>query len=236
MTMAIKNTPLGGADWATTDYASAADFNDTFDAAYNLLVKNARFWDVSTLRTLYDDCGSGAATFSTLWTASGSGTHSESYTNTSIAGGTAYEMDLTCGGAAGSHVTKAVTVSATANRSYHFRVACGVTATGTGGANGTAAIYFVLRDNAGVDQNYLIGDYNFTGVVSTNTVYTDITIVRTAADTYDVFAGGKKIVSGGTTQASTLVFGMRGASSDNGGSNRPLVHIYADDFYYSNAA
>ena len=57
--MAIKNTNLGGTDWAFEESpVAAADLNDTFDAAVVALRTNPAFWLNSDTYDVYDDFNS----------------------------------------------------------------------------------------------------------------------------------------------------------------------------------
>jgi len=216
--MAIKNTNLGGTDWATNDYLLSTDLNDTFDAAYDKLKEKTTFWRLSEWYTVYDSFASVVS--SSLWSTSGSVVHSA----TNLAGGDASgEAKVSVGRNSTSYIVS----NALPNNknAYHFK-GYFVTIPGSTSGNLHYIMYFRQR-NGTLTQMFDSSTFNANPTLS---FYFSILVVKTASDTYDVYMGGKNLV---TISDSDLEFGI--AISDNQTSaNDGSATVYIDDVRYTN--
>ena len=195
--MAIKNTLLGGTDWSgekTTDY----DLNDTFDAAVAYLTTLSTFWLNSDLYDVYDDFDSydtGAFTTNTNWTVTlGTGSPYCNIVESQEAGGSGKELQIDGGGNAGAKgnitVTSKLLVS---NKSTWLRFQGYHTPANTG----TAYDEF-LKVGLGNASVVTIANWTYdqdSSLLGKQWFYGDILVVALGSDFYDVYSGGKKIIS-----------------------------------------
>ena len=218
--MAVKNTNLGGTDWIVTDGLLFSDLNDTFDAAYDKSWEKPTFWVSSVWFTVYDAFTSEIA--GAKWTTSGTA----AWSDTSNAGGDAQgEAKITSDGN-GTNTPAYIISNALPNNkfAYHFKGYIGLSGAGSQ-SNRTANVYFRERDGT----NTIISSLSSAQPIS-GYVYFSIFVVRTAADTYDVYCGGKKIV---TVSDADLEIGLYAVATGTLGNNL-VVNVYMDDVRYIN--
>jgi len=222
--LAIKNTNLGGTDWAADEKLASADLNDTFDAAYNVLQTLSTFWLNSDLYSEYENFNSestGAISSNTNWTFSGTTSIVES-TN---AGGETKELYIHAAstGAANSY---AETKLLDDNRHTFCRVYAQVRATGSiTDAN--------VQAGFAKDSNY----YNIITIASSGSgqyisCLSCIHVINTGDGAYDLYIGGKKVASYSGVSASDAQLQIR-CDVDGGGGDTAQAIAYIDDIRQS---
>lgn len=227
--MAIKNTLLGGTDWTSSDNCSYADLNDTFDALFEFCAGQAVWYLNSNLYDVYDDFDSySTGTFSTNtdWEIIKGGesgvTETAEIVESTNAGGSTKELKLTVQGDENYNnnaTVTAKTINLPANKSFFCRIYAKlfhVVADDSSWARlriglGNATAITVMESK----NDFGVGTYAFLSVL----------VVAKGSNTYDVYVGGKKIISGtvqANPQLSIIAYG-------EGRSGEGCANIYIDD-------
>lgn len=196
--MAIKNTALGGTDWANDEEVDATDLNDTFDAALSKIQTLSAFWLNSDLYDVYDDFDSySTGTFSTnsKWDISNSTTGTATATTTieasTFAGGSNQEMKMFSSSnnafsSGGSNLAKSIDLTADTHK--FFRVFCSYS--GSGSDQPGTAYLRISFDGGSTYHNiftYNLNDDSGLGVTSS------VLVVAKGSDEYDCYIGGKMV-------------------------------------------
>lgn len=218
--MAIKNTLFGGTDWNDAEVLETVDVNDTFDAAYNKIIEKTTFWNDSEWFTVYDSFAASVA--AGKWDISGT----VAWSNTSNAGGDASgEAKLTqvAGTISSSHI---ISNALPQNKNaYHFK---GRVLTVAGNTGGNLHYILSFRERDGTNTTMWNDGQQNTNV--SKNFYFSILVLKTAADTYDVYMGGKMIV---TISDADLEIGLRISNSQTSANNGSAT-IFMDDVRYTN--
>lgn len=240
--MAIKSTVFGGTDLGE-EGLSDEDWNDTFDAVYDELIKNTMFWNNAALRVLYDDFGTGDVLDTAKWdvvfaeSVNNTTTERDALTvNSATAGGTAWELKMFSMGknfGGGTSFDAGVLVTSKtipSNRS----IWCRGSASQTGGAFGaphTETITFAIGN--GTDG--FTSDNIISVNIADNNIWSfnvHLLVVALGSDSYDVWIGGTKVSSAvSLPNGCQIRFGTNWDDADAGNST-----LYIDDVFYSAVA
>ena len=167
---------------------------------------------------VYDDFTSGTIS-ATLWTQSGTATFSTSATTN--AGGVSPEAKIACaGGQDGYLLTKLLT----ANKHYFARIYCN-SSISVGGAGGGSNAY-VLIGSSYSDPVFSHSRGASSAVGCSANAVMNVLVVNTATDTYDVYVGGKKVLSDQSTATPQLRLRTRTTGT-------ATMNMYFDDVRYS---
>ena len=197
--MAIKNTELGGTDWAPGEFLNSTDLNDTFDAAYAYLQKLSNFWLNSDLYDAYDDFESyslGAFTTNSKWTVgsvTGDGTVTIVSDDTPT-GSTSkvLQLDIGDGDTSASNVT-VNTILLADNKHKHIKCALKSSQNSSSGSEwGNIA---VKLGSSGTEYNLLEESPEGNNSILSE-LYFDVSVVAKGSGDYDLYFGGRLMEAG----------------------------------------
>jgi hypothetical protein len=191
--MAIKNTALGGTNWAGEEL-KAVDLNDTFNAAVSKIQSLSAFWLNTDLYDVFDDFESySVGNFATgvKWTltTSGSGSNATIVSSTN-SGGSGKELKL-LGDLSNANDQTVTVYSNTLSNNKHTFVRCysnlfttrAATTSFTVSIDGTN--YFTVASCSAVDiASAIVENANSTSLIF---------VVAKGSDVYDLYIGGKNV-------------------------------------------
>jgi len=236
--MAIRNIALGGAsDFAYQEKPiSSTDMNDTFDAAMTKIQSLSAFWLNSELYDVYDDFEGysvGAFTDNSKWditlTSGVNASGSASIASSTNAGGSGKELVLTgqSGSDSNTGAASAKTLTLTSNK--HTFAKFKLTWSSTRYSNSCSWYIYFGNATDGWSTVYSAGASG--GDVTDRAALQDdpantVLVVAKGSNVYDVYYGGKKILSSVTkTNGAQLEFGVSRAGYGVSGT----MYMYIDD-------
>lgn len=227
-----------GATVSEKEIVKAVDLKDTFDAAANYLKTLSMFWLNSYLYDVYDDFESystGAFTSNANWTVTlseaGAATAAATVESSTNAGGTGKELKLTCTveDDLGDETAYAEVKSLLNPASSHlwFRAYWVLSsASAPTSTNTYSCMQVKLEGQAYTD----VATTTFTGTGNSSSQgYVDIFLHCTAANTFDMYIGGKKIYSGVTAAAPYVYVRAYCVAPDNNNTRTITATVYIDD-------
>ena len=230
--MSIRNDLLGGTDWAANDILTSADLNDTFDAAWEAAGSSPGFYLNSNFYDVYDNFDSystGAFSPTSLWTTSGT----VEISATTNAGGSTQEAKVQAilsGFVNGSDTASLAATDLTENRHVWARLYCECTMSEDSGDNDSKAGYIRVRIGSSSQVKFFErtnqGNNSDGGTVY---CYTNVLVVALGSDNYDVYIGGKKVISNYNTADLTLSFDTYVSKSTATSGGSIAMNLYLDD-------
>jgi hypothetical protein len=208
--MAIRSTTLGGSsNWSDSQTLTAADLNDTFDAAINQIRTNPCFWLSTFTSQTFDNFNSytaGNTLSGTYWTTTiSSGGTATIVTSAEATGVGPRELLLNC--PSDSDTAQVVSVTLTANRHYYAPLYFTSSRSSGGSASGDGHLYVSLDNFA---TAYEVAHTNFQDDSSSTTTVSSLLVIARGINTYDAYIGGRKALT--STSVSALRIGFQAAS------------------------
>ena len=202
--MAIKNTKLGGTDWAIGDNIKAADMNDTVNALVDKVQSLSNFWLNSFLSDTYDDFSSysvGTFTTNSKWNITLGKSIPETNPRAEIvsattAGGTGKELQLIAnttgyGSSVKTSSATATTLSLVANRHTYCKLALDL--------NKNSSAYYARQTvqfgNATDGWSTVFTRNGATNTSNIGQILTSVLVVARGGNLYDVYYAGKLMLS-----------------------------------------
>lgn len=206
----------GGSDFTDDEVIKSADVNDTIDELYNLAANNPAFWLNSNFYDVYDDFesyGTGTFTTNSKWTVSGTA----SIVTSTNAGGTGDECRLGTN-TTQTHYIESKTLSVDKHKFFRLGFANGTK--GSASNNVTLTISVTL---GGSTASVLVVDGADNTTITSGGIC--VLIVALGSDQYDVYAGGKKIISAVTDIDPQI----RITFNQQQVTNTDTTYLYVDD-------
>jgi hypothetical protein len=227
--MAVKNTLLGGTNWATKEFFRSQDLNDTFDAAVNKVRTLTAFWLNDELYDVYDDFESytaGDFTTNSNWTVSlsttllGQATASIGTSN-SVTGTSNKILTITARGDAGVSTGGSATVVLTSlqipnNKHVYIPIVKGGFVSTTGSPSNPQEIQIKLGTGSYIDVFMAPG----TNERHRGDVPTYFLIIYKGGNLFDIYYGPRKIAT--NYSSTTSNFQIRIYGNGVNGTNQNL--------------
>ena len=199
---------------------NSVDLNDTFDAAYELILGLTTFYFNTSLYDVYDDFDSystGAFSTNTNWTVSGGTVTVETSTN---AGGSNQELKIHADATTSTVSTKELT------KDKHTFIRCYAIADGLSNntISGSASVRF-----ANTGAYFPIFSWGISGV-QTGSCTSQVMVINTAAGAYDLYVGGKRVAQySSVSDANAKILDFSVAASAGGAATQYRTTLYIDD-------